>query len=416
MDHPEQPASTVPDASSLGPDSFGQAFGERLTDLLDVETWRSGEDLTAFYERLSAEVAEAVRQEARVLEPLRNQVIPRLALRRGAPKGAGHHRADPQMLERIHRGLLFNGGVEACDGTIQQHDTLPMSFFQVGVSLVSYRGDEGTWVQRLFRRDLRLAGGDPTEEAFELLQQREVRGGLNQPTVRDALGELARRAIMAYAERAILLRRGTSVWRLGHGNPAPYPLLTGSGSMDLMIESTRLLEELILDHQKFVFVPSEPADRLLQTLGQTLRPLEYLIVDRLSEQIAPIVERVHYQHHHRYGVDTTIDGVRLTPADWIGRFRDEVASRVVVGVYRASAFAPPQLFYAHEDHADLAAHIVLADSVLQTHRGFPLLLELADRVCATTFGADSLIGPLQAAYSEAGAPFRYLSERATRVR
>jgi hypothetical protein len=52
--------------------------------------------------------------------------------------------------------------------------------------------------------------------------------------------------------------------------------------------------------------------------------------------------------------------------------------------------------------------------VLQNHRGFPVLIDLADRICATTFGPDSLAGPLQAAYAAAGAPFRYLSERASR--
>ena len=40
--------------------------------------------------------------------------------------------------------------------------------------------------------------------------------------------------------------------------------------------------------------------------------------------------------------------------------------------------APPQLFYAHEDHADIAALVALADSVLQEQRGFPLLIDLAD--------------------------------------
>ncbi|MCC7106760.1 MAG: hypothetical protein IT307_16630, partial [Chloroflexi bacterium] len=65
-------------------------------------------------------------------------------------------------------------------------------------------------------------------------------------------------------------------------------------------------------------------------------------------------------------------------------------------------------------HTHLAAHIALADSVLQEHRGFPLLIDLADRICAATFGPDSLVEPLLAAYARAGAPFRFLSERASR--
>ena len=60
--------------------------------------------------------------------------------------------------------------------------------------------------------------------------------------------------------------------------------------------------------------------------------------------------------------------------------------------------------------------IALADSVLQPHRGFPALIDLADKVCAITFGPESLAAPLQLAYTRAGAPLRYLSERVTRRR
>src|SRR5690606_8683734 len=112
---------------------------------------------------------------------------------------------------------------------------------------------------------------------------------------RDKLTELAQRGIMAYAERAILLRRSTAPWRLGHGTPAPYELITGSGSLDLMVESTKIIRELVEGHQKFLFVASEPADRVLLTIGQALRPLEYAIVSTLKEQINQIVERGHYR-------------------------------------------------------------------------------------------------------------------------
>jgi hypothetical protein len=140
--------------------------------------------------------------------------------------------------------------------------------------------------------------------------------------------------------------------------------------------------------------------------------LEYAVVDWLGEQITPMIEKANW--HRPVSVDTTVDGQRLTPAQWIRRFLDEVASQVVVGVYRASALAPPQLFYAHKDHAGVAARIALADSVLQGYRGFPLLLDLAHHVCAACFGGDTLRGPLDVAYTEAGAPLRYLAERATR--
>src|SRR5262249_37087597 len=115
-------------------------------------------------------------------------------------------------------------------------------------------------------------------------------------------------------------------------------------------------------------------------------------------------------------VDLHWDGRRLTPEQWVQRFRDEVASRVVVGLYRATLLAPAQLFYAHVDHADVAARVALADSVLQEQRGFPLLIDHADQVCRSVYGGGSLSDLAAVAYAAAGVPFRYVSERASRPR
>jgi hypothetical protein len=302
--------STPIDAPRLDADAFAAAFGEPLSATLDLRTWRAGEDLATLYGRLAEEVAAAVAQEARVYGTFRKRVFPRIRARAGAPPHAGVHRVGVDEIAAVHQGLLFNGGVEACDGTVQAYDTLPLTVYQVGVGLVAYQGGECTWVQRLYRRDLRAASVDPTEEALTLLARREGRGGVGEEQARDELSRLASQAIMSYAERAILLRQASAPWRLGHGSPAPFELLTGSGSRDLMIEATRLLEALICDHQRFVFVPSAPARRLLLTIGQALRPLEYAVVDWYADHIAAIVERGEY-----YGtptVDTTIGGRRLT--------------------------------------------------------------------------------------------------------
>jgi hypothetical protein len=405
-----QPASD--DAPEVTPEQFRQSFGEDLRRTLDLSTWSAGEDLSADYRRVEEEVRAAVAREDVLLEKIRAEIFPRLGSYPGAPPGAGVYAATVPGIERIHRGLLFNGGVEACDATRRVHDTLPLTIFQIGVSLVSYQGNQGTWFQRLFRRDLRVAGGDPTEEMQELLERREQRGGLNQPSRRDTLSELAQRGIMAYAERAILLKRSTATWRMGHGNPAPYELLTGSGNLDLMVESTKVIRELVEGHQKFVYVASEPTDRVLLTIGQALHPMEYAVVTTLRDHIDKTVENGHYRGS--LTSDTTWDGVQLTPDQWIRRFRDVVAPQIVVGVYRATRLAPAQLFYAHVDHAALAAHIILADSILQEQRGFPLLIDLADNVCRGVFGSDTINAPVSTAYADAGAPWRYQSERGTR--
>lgn len=409
---PQSPDPAADPPSEISSEDFRTGFGEELEQALDINTWLPGGDLNSIYGRIESEVQEAVAREDAYRDSIRNFIFPKLGESPAAPKGAGWYKTDLATLEKIHRGLLFNGKVEACDGTVQSHDTLPLTIFQAGVCLVSYQGDQGTWSQRLYRRDLRIPNDDPMAEMVELLQRRAARGGLNQPSQRDSLTELAGRGIMAYAERKILLHRSVAAWRMGHGNPAPYELITGSGNLDFMVQSTKVIRELVEQHQKFIFVASEPADRLLLTIGNALNPLEFAIVKTLKEQIERTVEGGHYRQTPRS--DMNWDGQQLTHREWIRKFRDVVGPKVVVGVFRASALAPPQVFYAHEDHAEVAANIAIADSILQDHRGFPLLIDLAHHVCSSVFGKMTLAGPASVAYTNVGVPWKYLSERASR--
>jgi len=381
---------------------FETAFGEPLARALDLDTWQPGENLAALYGRLEEEIEQAVRQENRIRDRIRQEVFPRLRTRPGAPPDAGVYQAGVEDVERVHRGLLFNGAVEACDGTSVVHDTLPVTIAQIGVCLVSYRGDQGSWVQRLYRRDLRVGGLDPVEEALEVLERRQRRAGFDMSSRRDTLSDLGRRGIMTYAERAVLLHRSDAPWRMGHGNPTPYELLTGSGMKELLESSLDLLHDLVEGHRRFVFVPSAPAARTLLTIGNALRPLEYAIVDTMTGWLDRIVEQGHYRG----------DWATLLPR--VKQFVSGVGPQIVVGMYRASDMAPAQLFYAHIEHAHEAALIAMADSALQEHRGFPMLIDLADTVCRATFGTDSFTASTQLAYVEAGEPFRYLTERQTR--
>jgi hypothetical protein len=143
-----------------------------------------------------------------------------------------------------------------------------------------------------------------------------------------------------------------------------------------------------------------------------LRPLEYAIIGTLRERLSRQLED--WSPRYPATVDRCWDGLELPALEWVQRFRDEVAPRVVYGLYRATLLGPPQLFYAHVDHADVAARIALADSVLLEERGFPMLIDIADRVCRSVYGDGSLHEMAEAAYAAAGAPFRYGSERATR--
>jgi hypothetical protein len=408
-DDPPLPVSRVVPASA---DAFAEQFGESLPQTLDLRTWREGVDLVREYARIEAEIGQAVEFESEQQLRVRETVFPRLAFQGNGPKEAGFHDTlTVEDIKRIHRDLLFRGEVECCDGTHQQHDTLALTVHQIGVCLVSYQGNRGSWSTRLFRRDLRESHGDPVEVMTSWLERRGKRAGLNRPDRRDGLSELAQRAVMSYAEAAVLVNHATKTWRMGHGSPAPYQLLNAAGNPDVAIESIRVLRSLI-ERKKFVYVASEPGDRSLLTFGQSLRPLEFLVLTTLDERIEDFVKDV--QFSPRVTVDDRWDDERLRPEEWVIRFRKEIASQVLVGVFRASLLAPPQVFYAHRDCFEYAAAVALADSVLLPDRGFPMLIDLADRTCKSVYGGGSLRDVADTAYARAGAAFRYGSERMNR--
>jgi hypothetical protein len=392
----EDPIEVSGGQPALTGDEYAAAHGEVLSQTLDLDTWWPGADLVEMYARLETEVAEAVRQENEYQKQVRQTVFPLLRTRTGAPRGAGVFRVTTKRLEEIHRKLLFNGAVEACDGIVVSHDTLPVTITQIGVCLVSYQGDQGTWAHRIFRRDLRTsATKNPVDEVMDLLDRRRERGDLDQENPRDRLSYLARRGIMAYAERAVLLDRSQAPWRLGHGNPTPYELVTGSGMPELLRAGLNLMKRLVLDHRRFVYVPRSTRARELLTIGNALNPLEYAIIDT-NEQMLKRVASGHYRGQEWGPLGSAVN-----------KFIKECGAKVVTGMYRASPMAPAQMFYAHADHAHEAALIALADSVLQEHRGFPMLIDLADSLCSATFGAEVFTASTQLAYAAAGEPYRY---------
>ncbi|MCS6802891.1 MAG: hypothetical protein RMM58_11825 [Chloroflexota bacterium] len=382
-------------------DEFAAGYGEPLDRVLDPRAWQPADQLDDLYRRLDEEVDEALRQADATKLAVRQHIFGRIEEARLASRDLGDeigfYAATPELIRRQHFGLLFRGGVEAADGTSVAHDTLPLTVMSIGVVLVSYDGSYGTWGHRLYRRDLRLRGMTPFDELVALLDRRIRENG--HPADRHArLTQLGRSGIMAYMERAILLEMGRAPWRLGHGNPVSFPLLTGSGSAEFLRKSLDLLRRLI-DFEKFVFVQSETTERDLLTIGDALRPLEYVVYDTAEDAMRRIVEAETYLRRSR---------------DEAREFIDEYGPKLVRGVYRASEFAPPYVFYAHRERVHEAALIALADSTLHEHRGFPLLIDLADAVARAVFDPASIADLVRAAYAARGKPYRYLSERETR--
>ena len=412
MSRPEQATSTVVERETarstnptpegdaqealVGDREYAEAFGEDLARTLDVDTWTTGIDWEGAVGRLRDEIAAAVRREESLRDIVRREVLPKLRGAPGAHADAGVYRARPDEIAKVHEGLLFPGLVEAIHGTSSSHDTLPLGITQIGIAVVSYGGTSATFAQRVYRKEVAGRTSDPFKAALEVIDRRDARSGVDQ---KDGLSELARRGIMTYAERKILLDKAAAPWRIGHGAPAPYELLTGSGNMRLLVASLDVLRKMILELKQFVFIPSAPGERGLLTIGNALFPGEYVILNSLEGVIERIVEKGHYAAEHK-------ESAR--------QFVQECGPHVMYGLYCASEHAPPYLFYAHREHVHTAARIAIADSILRPARGFPMLIDVADVTCKSAFGAAGFLGLIHDAYSQAGVPMRYFGERETR--
>lgn len=376
----------------IGDEDYQRSFSENLEATLDLSTWEGGWDWERLIAGLGQHITDSEKKEDRVRTAVRNRILPHLKQRTHLEE-AGVYEASPKILKTVFEALLFPGRVAAVNSIVAAHDSLSLGITQIGVAVVGYGGLSGNFSQRLFRKDMTSKSNDVLNEVVECLRRRHERSGMGQ---KDDLSKLARRGIRAYAERAILVDKVEAEWRLGQGNPCSREMLSGSGYARLLRASLRVLRDLILEHKKFVFVTDTLDERGYLTIGDALKAGEYAILHTLETDSTYLVERWQYD-----------DGI----AEEALSFVRECCSRVLIGLFRTSEHAPPRLFYAHKDHVHMAAHIVLADSLLRPERGFPMLLDVADAACRGVFGPESFLGLVNDAYSRAGAKFHYFGNR-----
>jgi hypothetical protein len=407
----------VDDAGSVADElPEGTEFSSMESDFktaLDLDQWTSGERMDQLTARLEKEVQQAAEYE--------NGMAPRVleALERGLPgaadasKESGVYTLTPDVVTKALHNVVFNGLLEGCDGTRTTVSTLPVTVVQIAVCLASYQGtgDGGSIAYRIFRHDIVRKNGNAEDEVLAFLAQRSGRrrdaaGEYGDDGNTIAMSDMMCRALMIYAERAMLSDRSQRPWRMGHGGPMPHELIVGSGRKEMAFASLAMLRKLILGHQKFIFVPSEINDEAVVTIANCLRPLQYAVLRNTKDIIEGYIVNSSYERPH-YKKSGLYDAVRS--------FQHDVGSKVVLGVYRASALAPGRIFYAHEDHVHDAAQIVMADSALQEARGFPNLIDIADRTCRGMFEPGGLSAQVHAVLARIGSPFRFLDERNTRT-
>ncbi len=360
-------------------DYFKKLYGEDYTDAINIKTWEVDRNLARLYSEIEKELFAAKKGELESQEVKRKELFPLVEKSALVPHAGLHSDTTIELIEKIHKGFLFNGAVTACGSFSITYDSLPISITQMGICLVNYQGQHGSYSHQLFRRDLRFNNCSSLEEAVALIERR-------QHDDKTKLNSLAMRSIRAYAERAILLEKANSKWLLGYGFPAPYELMMGfwANREEVKDKSIDLMTRLI-NHERFVYVQA-CAQPELWVLGNALHPFEYLIVETMKDKMVQMVNS---------------GNTRLDIKNEYEQFAKIAGDQIAVGVYKVSKLSPPQIFYCHVDHIQTAALIAMADSALQLHSGTPMLLDLAENLCKNAFGKNDFMASIDQAHTRA---------------
>lgn len=365
-------------------DNFKKLYGEEYINTIDISTWKPDRNLARLYSKIEKVILDAKRSEIESYEVVRNELFPLIKNSDLVPHAGLHSGTSLEHIEKIHKNFLFNGVVTACGSLSATYDSLPITITQMGICLVSYQGEHGSYSHQLFRRDLHFNNSGTLEDAAALirLRQNEDKTGINS---------LAMRSIRAYAERAILLDKSdktTSKWLLGYGLPAPYELLLGfwANREEVKTKSIDLLTRMIIDHKRFVYVQPCMQDPEFWLLGNALDPFEYLVVKTMEDKMVQMVNS---------------GNTRLDIKNDYEEFAREAGAKIAMGIYKVSRLSAPQVFYCHVDHIHTAALIAMADSALQLHSGTPMLLDLAENLCKNAFGKNDFMASIEQAQTRA---------------
>lgn len=338
-----------------------------IAELLDAAPWQS---LEQHLDTLTERVNNSINASHNLRERYRAELLS----------------DNPDLVNRIMRpsedalnnaiNIFKSGIVAASDGTISPAPLIAGSKIQVGVVIVSNRGDVVDLVTRVFETELIST----TENAREFFSN--LRGTRR-------ISNLLARAIMLFGERRLLIEHEAN-WRLIHGELIPHELRTGAGRPAQNLPPTFELIHRYIEDRNFVAVSEASDDIDILNAAILLQSGEYIVIRSLENTL-----------------NTFLNGDQVTgqaSANFViadrERFRQFIASAGPnVAEVLVKAGSKPYLIECHAEKVEEAVAMFLTDSLWTrglstdgtafTVRGFPFHIDLADQVARTLFkGSD----------------------------
>jgi len=273
--------------------------------------------------------------------------------------------------ETFRRGIIA-----AADGTVAPVPLLGGTKIQIGVVLVSNRGDVVDLVTRVFETELSSGASTAGEFFSNLRTSRKI-------------SNLLSRAIMLFGERKLLLQHQTE-WRLLHGELIPHELRTGATRPEHNLQPPFDLIHRYIETGKFIAVSEASEDVDILNAAIILEPGEYIVIRSLTDTLTTFLE----------GDSQTGQAAANFVERDRKRFREFLAAagpKVAVVLIKASH--KPFLIECHSDRVEESVAMFLTDALWSrglatdgsafTVRGFPFHIDLADQVARTLFkGSD----------------------------
>ncbi len=342
--------------------------------LLDTLSWSKLEEYLVGESSLLEEEAEEVRDSMR---RFRQRILGIRKLRQRI--------FSPELVDLEEAwSLLREGRVAGVDGTLSLYPT-PIGFrCRIGVVAVNYVGEkisEAVYISDAMLIDEELEKIEDILEEIERLSK---------------LSPLLYRSIMLHKEREFALSRDEE-WKILHGPLVPLEMRLGRLGVPGALEANLELGRKLVEYGKVIGVLSSTNRLRLLNLGYVLKPGEYMLVGNAGRLMEAEKRRV------------TREEERL-----LDEFIREYGSRIIVGIYRVSSKA--YIFEAVDEFFHDAAKIVMADSVNSSVKGFPLLLDYADRVLSSILSSQAFMERIEHSLLKAGGEEAFIAFSERRMR
>ncbi len=362
------PGSPLPDKK---PESF--------QDFLNDTSWKDySEHFNTAQEILRAEIARNRKDE----EDFRTRLKERIR---------AEYRENlvtilPEQIAKARNALLA-GDVCAIDGTLAKVELMSGVRSQIGIVAVNYHNEKASYVT--YVTEGRYTQYNSAEDVMEILKARKKD--------KRVVSDLVLRATMAYWEREHAMHQAAS-WKLIHGELFPFELRSGLGELKALPSSLALFRRLAAS-PRIGSVVSD-ASGIARFLGYALEPYQYLKIERLSTE---------YDRWLKDEAHFSSDDEKLFRS-----FVEDTAINYWKAVYRVGP--RPYVFYAHKNAIDEFARLIMADAEIIRERGFPLLIDYADTICANLFRASDFEKRIEHELSLQGEVLTEFSERKFRRR